>query len=295
LRAPTFRDRIEYVLFRGAVALCAALPLGVSLALGRRLGDLAFDLIQIRRRVALENLALIEPDPARRRALARAVYRNLGETFVEFARLTVESVEDLWGRLTIEGEEGFFEAARRGHGAVLTSAHFGSWEIFGAAVAARGHPVTYVVADQRNPLVGSFIDRRRQRMGVRTYPVGKSARRALRELRENRFIVLLADQDAGRDGLFLPFLGRSASVATGPALVAQRSGALVVPGFIVRQGGGRHHMVIGEPFTVGPGSEGMAEAARRYTALIESYVRRHPDHWFWVHRRWKSRPESEQR
>ena len=292
MRAPTFRDRVEYGLFRGAVALLEVLPIRASLALGRRLGDLAFSVIRLRRRVALENLALVEGHPGRRRALARRVYRNLGETFAEFSKLTPERAPSLWARLTTEGEESLFEAARRGRGAVLTSAHFGSWEIFGAAVAARGHPVTYVVADQRNPLVGSFIDRRRRAMGVHTYPVGASARRALRELREKRFVVLLADQDAGRDGVFLPFLGSLASTETGPALVAQRTGAPVISGFILRRGGGRHHMVFDEPFLVEPGRDAGIEAVRRYTARIEERVRLHPDHWFWVHRRWKTRPPA---
>ena len=286
-RAPTLRDRVEYVLFRGAVAALGALPRGAALAIGRRLGDFALDVIRIRRRVALENLKLVEPDASRRRALARRLYRGLGETLVEFARLDERSGP--WLRsLAIEGEEWLRAALEPGRGAVLVSGHYGNWEVFGAALAARGHPISYVVAEQRNPLVGSFIDRRRNRLGVKTFPVGAPVRRALRELRENRCVVLLADQDAGGEGLFLPFLGRDASVTTGPALIAQRSGATIVTGFIEREGGGRYTMRIDESFTVAP-DDSIEDAARRYTARVEAAVRRRPDHWFWVHRRWKTR------
>jgi KDO2-lipid IV(A) lauroyltransferase len=125
------------------------------------------------------------------------------------------------------------------------------------------------------------------------FPVGSSVKGAWRELKENRFVCLLADQDAGRDGLFVPLLGRDASTATGPASLALRSGAEMIPGFILRRGGGRHHMVIEPPIALEAGvspEEAVARATQRYVEILESYLKRYPDHWFWVHRRWKTRP-----
>ena len=162
----------------------------------------------------------------------------------------------------------------------------------GCALVRLGYPLTFVVGVQRNRLVQRLMNRLRGECGISVIEP-TSLLETTRVLRDNRFIAMLSDQDAGRDGVFVDFLGEAASTHAGAARLALLTGAPVITGFMIRTGLTRHRIVIEKPIHIDRSLERM-EAVRRmtqaYTGSIESYVRQHPDQWLWAHRRWKTRP-----
>jgi len=159
-----------------------------------------------------------------------------------------------------------------------------------------GYPVSFLVGEQHNTLVDGLMNRLRQGFGVETIPLTGSLRGVFRALRRNRIVAMLSDQDAGKGGIFVDFFGRPASTPYGPARFAVAAGAPLIPGVAVRHPGGRHELVIAPPVPAPPEGTQPAEAARlltqAYTSAFEGFIRRHPDHYFWMHRRWKTRPDG---
>lgn len=288
---------LEYALLRGALALFGAVPRPVALWAGRRLGDLAFDVLRLRRRVTLENLALAfgrERTRAERRAIARGAYRQVGMTFCEFLLFARERPADLLARVEVETPEILERARAHAGGVIYLTAHTGNWEVFGTTLGLLDRPLATIVADQRNPRVDRFVKRTRARLeGMVVIEMGSALRAIAKTLRDGGRVGIAGEQDAGAQGLFLPFFGTPASTALGPARFAYRSGAMIVVGFDRRVRAGRHAIVLHEPIFADPGQPEEEETQRilsLYTGLLEDFVRRHPEQWFWMHRRWKTRP-----
>lgn len=264
-----------------------------SLSAGARLGGVAHAL-GIRRRVAEQNLARAFPErPADERArILLAHYRELGRVAVEYARLP-ELVRAAPGEVVAEfrGGEHLDRALAAGRGAVMVTGHFGNFELMGA-VAARRWPLDVVVQPLANPGVETMIAATREAAGVRAIPAATGLRRILAALRANRLVAIVADQDARRRGVFVPFLGRPASTAVGPARLALATGAPLITGFVHRRPDGRHEIEMDEPVPVPEASDPdpVTTLTTRHVARLEARVRERPDHWFWLHRRWKTAP-----
>ncbi len=285
----------ETVLARGMFAAARALPWRASLGVGTQLGDLVHGL-GLRRRVASDNLALAFPEwsAAERARVLRAHYRELGRVALEYARLG-ELVHAEPGRViaSFEGREHLERLIRGGRGAILVSGHFGNFELMGAALG-RIHPTDFVVRPLANPGVETLIARQRTAAGIGEIPSDASLRRIYERLRANRWVGMLADQDARRAGVFVPFLGRPASTAIGPARISLATGAPIVTGFGWREADGRHRLVIDAPLEIE--APDAPDAALRLTLAhvrrLEQRIREHPDQWFWLHRRWKTTPPA---
>jgi len=287
-------DAFETLLARALIAGVRAVPWRASLGIGARLGDAAA-MLGIRRRVGEENLARAFPErsASERARILREHYRELGRVAAEYPRLA-ELARAPDGRVVAEvrGGEHLERALEGGRGAILLSGHFGNFELLGARLA-RMNPVDFVVRAMANPGVEALLARQRAAAGVGLIPVERGARRALEALRANRWVALLMDQDAGRDGVFVPFLGRPASTVAGPARLALATRAPIVAGFVHRLADGRHVLEIDPPPELedarAPG------AVERLTACLagrlERRVRERPEHWLWLHRRWKTRPD----
>jgi Kdo2-lipid IVA lauroyltransferase/acyltransferase len=296
-RRVSLRHAVEYALLRLLLLLLSRLSWSGTARLGSLLGRFTFSVLRLRRKVALENLAFSFPSwsEERRLQVARACYAHFGVTFLELCLLARITPEELRQRVKILNPSVFERAREEGRGAVCLTGHLGNWEMSGAALAAHGFPTWAVVRRQRNRLVDAYVTRAREAGGLRVLPMDRSLRGILRALRGNGFVAFLADQDAGRDGLFVPFLGRPASTPRGPARFARLSGAPIIPGFALRQADGTYALETPEPVRVRtdlPPEEAEAEAVRRTAALLEEVVCRVPEQWFWMHRRWKTRPEA---
>jgi Kdo2-lipid IVA lauroyltransferase/acyltransferase len=280
-------------LARGLARGLRAVSPARALALGERVGDAA-RIAGLRRRVAETNLALALPEleSARRSAILREHYRELGRVCAEYARLAelVHAPGDsVVARVT--GLEHIERARAAGRGVILLTGHFGNFELLGAWLG-RQHPVSFVVKPLSNPGVEAWIAHERAAAGVTCIPIGAGVRLAVRALRENRCIAMLADQDARRHGVFVPFMGRLASTPIGPAALALRTGAALIMGFDRRLADGRHELSIDAPIEIEDARA--PDAAMRLTAAhtlrLETHVRATPEMWFWLHRRWKTSP-----
>jgi KDO2-lipid IV(A) lauroyltransferase len=201
----------------------------------------------------------------------------------------------------IEGLE-HYEAARassKGGGVVAITGHFGSWEVLAAAMAAHGIPFVAVQKPRESPLLDAVIARYRRSGGAEFLARGNAARGALRALASGKAVAILYDQDAPKDeGVFVPFFGRLACTRDGPVKIALRARAAVLPVFLHRVGTGSSHVAhIRPPVPLlrpdGDVAGAIRENVRRITAAVEEEIRRAPDHWSWVHKRWKTQPPGE--
>lgn len=288
------RHRIEYFSTKALVTLVQVLPYRFSLGLGSFLGDLAFSLFRIRRKVSLENLKRAfgeKYDNKELKRIARRAYRNIGRGFVEYAMFPPLKNGKLERLVEFEGLENFDKALKNKKGAVVVAGHFGSWELMGAATRQRGYPIDFLVGEQHNLLVDNLMNKYRQLMGIGIIKMGAATRGVIKALRNNRFVAMLSDQDAGRDGTIVSFFGCPASTPKGPAAFALKTDSPVIMGFIIRQDDKKQKVILEKPINIQRSEnkeEDIKNLTQAYTSLLEDYIRKYPDHWFWPHRRWKS-------
>ena len=297
-RSRPFRP-LRHALETGALNLLTfvarALPLPVASDLGDLLGRMALPFLAKRRRIATENLgAALGLSEREARAMTVLVFRQLGRSFVEFLALPAHSWEELGRRVRFdEGFSRIDEHAKTGKGAVLVTAHYGNWELFGAAVGKRVGGVAYVFPPQSNPGTGARINETRSRLGVELIDMEQGMRRALKRILQGGHIGLLMDQDARKIGVHVPFFGRPASTLTGPARLAIRARAPIYFGLLDRVGRATFQVKSLAWLEPIPGAEEEGELYRLTLAMneaLEAAIRERPDHWYWIHRRWKTPP-----
>jgi KDO2-lipid IV(A) lauroyltransferase len=276
--------------------LVARLPPGAGRALGAALGRAAYRLVSGRRRVALDNLAMVYGDslsPTDRATLARESFEHLGITTVECCRLFFGRAERLFASVRGRGTEHIGPALARGRGVFFLTGHFGNWELLAAAHGLAGFGLSVVVRPLDNPYLDALIARARERSGLRAISKREAVLGVREALGRGECIGILLDQDAGRAGVFVPFLGHPASTSRALAVLALKTRAPVLPAFIHRLPDGQHELVL-EPeiplVITGDLDHDIAANTARYTEAIERHVRAYPAQWFWVHRRWKTRP-----
>ncbi len=280
-------------------AVSRLVPRGWLLAWGRNLGRLAFRVLRLRRGVVLDNLRQAfgtELDDSSRCDLAARFYQHLGQSLAEFFHLHGAGRRTLLDEVEIEGEEHLRRLRDAQRGAILVSGHFGNWELFGSVLAHRGYPIRYIVKSQSNPWVDRVQNGIRERAGIGIVRMEQAGRGIVLAMRAREYVGILADQDAGSKGVFVDFLGRPASVFRGPAYFAWRSRCPLVPCAIARQPDGRHRVVIHRPIEADPEWDeetAVRELTRRHVDSLAAFIRQWPEQYFWVHRRWKTRPPEE--
>jgi len=252
------------------------------------------------RRVGQRNLALAFPEmpAAEREKILRAEYDNLGRLLAEFCLFPRYTRENIRGFVVYEGLENYLAARERGRGVLLLTAHLGGWEVGSFVHSLNGYPLRVVVRALDNPYLERLSQRYRTLHGNATFSKQEFARGLISAMRSGETVGVLMDTNmTPPQGVFVPFFGIDACTASGVARVALRTAAAVVPAFTVwheEQQGYRIHF---EPaLTLVRTGDGEADAmanTARFTAAIEAFVRRYPDQWLWVHRRWKSRPAGE--
>lgn len=284
---------IEYGGVRVAFAIAGMFPIGPSRAFGAALGWLAYTVFRIRRSVAIENvIRSLDVDEVAARAIVKRSYENLGRSLMEFVALRRMTLADAQQIFRMEGAEHMAEARSAGRGLVFVSGHQGSWEYLMVGFVTNDVPTSFLVGEQSNRRVDDLMNEVRARFGVELITKGMALKNVLRALRENRLVGMLADQDAGRNGVFVDFLGRPASTARGPALFAIRQRCPMVCGFVHR---GRQGVLVAEctpPIWPDPDLDEEAsvrDLTQRCTSALADAIRGHPDEYFWAHRRWKTK------
>ena len=254
---------------------------------------------RIRRRDVDRHLEIAFPEctSAWRRRTARACYAHFGRESVAIFRLAYVESPELVARTAVSGLEELRAALDEGRGVVLVTGHLGNWEIGGAALSARGLPVDAVAKGMANRRFGDDLTEARERLGMRVIDMAVAPRAVLKSLRGGRIAALVADQNAREHGVFVPFFGRSASTARGPALFALRSGAPVVLGVCLREAGWpqRYRVALRRIQVTPTGDLGndVLRLTREHTSALETAVREAPEQYFWLHKRWKTAPPEE--
>ena len=296
MTGPTLKHHVEFGAFRLASALIGVLPERAALSLAGSLGSLAGNVLRIRRTDVNHHLETAFPDatPEWRRRVARASYRHLAREAVATFRLSGSTPDEVRRRTTVQGLQELEAALEERRGAILVTGHLGNWEIGGAALVARGVPIDAVVFPQNNPLFNRHLTNARARLGITSIAKADAGHRVLESLRKGRVVALMADQNIRTRPVFVDFFGVPAATAKGPAVFALRTGAPVFLGVSIREPGwpGRYRVLI-EPVPVartGHLNADVLHLTRAHVTLLEDRVRNAPEQYFWLHRRWKTRP-----
>jgi len=292
-------DTLVYGSARLLLALLRALPRPLALRWMGGLGRTWARLGGPRSEVAAINLAIAFPDesPEWRSRILVESFARLAESVVDVAAIAGLDDERSRRLVATENQEHLDRALAGGRGAILLTAHFGSFELFQTACAARGIPTSVVHREQDNAGFERILAEGRAGAGVEMLPRGSAARGVLRALRRGRAVGMPLDQDTPRsEGIFVPFFGRPACTRSAPARIAMKTGAPVVPGFIFRSADGIGNVIrFYPPLEMVPAGDdpdaAVLENVRRMTVAVEEAVRAAPDHWYWVHRRWRTAPQ----
>ncbi len=255
-----------------AAFLAARMPAPWAYALARAVARGFWAADPARRRAVLGNLARVAPglDPAARTALALRMFDNFAASLVDGFRAGAAGP-----RVVIEGDERLRAAMAGGDGVLLWSAHLGNWELAAAALARAGFAVSAIARPQNGTLLEGWFARRRDAAGVRVVARCPGAIEARRVLRRHGLLALLGDRRFGGQGRSVPLFGRPARLPAAPLALARRTGARLIPGFVVREGRGLYRVRL-EPEIEARGESALAELAR----ALERNVRAHPDQWF---------------
>jgi KDO2-lipid IV(A) lauroyltransferase len=267
--------------------------------MGRRLGDLAYVLTPGRRRIAFTNLARAFPDaaPAARRRICRDAYRHFGLMVIELAALLERPLEETLARIRIEGLEHVRSAMDRHGRVLLLTAHLGNWELLPVACRLTAYRLSVVLRPLDAPWLDRLATRLRERSGVELIDKRAALRPVLRALADGGMVGILLDQNAARrEGVFVPFFGRAASTSRSMAVLALRTDTPIVPAFIRREDAGTHRVVIGPALPWPPSDErdtAIVALTAHCTEVIEAAIRATPGQWLWMHDRWRTRPPDD--
>jgi KDO2-lipid IV(A) lauroyltransferase len=292
-RPVVLRHRIQYGAMRAGFALFGTLGFRAASNFGARLGLLGYSPFGIRRRVVERQIEAAFPEWPRDRVLstARAAYECLGRSSIEAAILSRYSREDILAMFDPCDSWDVFERARaQGRGVIIVAGHLGNWELSGAYVAARGARIEAVTRQQENPLFDAYLSRTRLRLGFNPIYDGDAVRKVPRALRENAAVAFVIDQGAaGLASTWVPFFGRQAKTPRGAATFALRLESPIVFMVALRKPDGRFTMHF-EEVPVKETGDKNADVDRIVTdctVVLEKWVRRAPEQYFWHHRRWK--------
>jgi KDO2-lipid IV(A) lauroyltransferase len=290
-RRPSLLHRIEYAAVMMVRAALRPLPMRTVLAAGTLLGRVFHAVDRSHRRLALVNLQAAFPvrSATEREAIAREMFAHFGRLLMVLLKFSTMSSREMLDRVEFEGHERVVAAHAQGRGVLLFTGHFGYWEINALVHALTLHPMAVMARPLDNPLLHDLLEEVRKRTGNSVIYRRGALRRVLRTLASNQAVALLIDQHIHTDAVYVDFFNRPAATTAALAAIALRTGAPVFPVFALPLPGGRFRMVyehaVDPPKADGP--EAVHDFTQRCTDVLEMYVRRYPELWLWMHRRWR--------
>ena len=298
--SPRMRHRLEYAPVWLTVTIIGALPRPLARAAGITLGRIVYWLHVRLRSVGMRNLQLAYPEKTRRERskILRGVFTSLGRQLAEFClfpRYTKQNV----GRVVVyDGFENFENAYARGKGVLFLTGHIGGWELSAFTHSLHGHPLHVVMRSLDNPYLDRLTKKYRALHGNTMVDKDDFVRGLLSAMKAGETVGILMDTNmTPPQGVFVDFFGIPACTASGLARIALRTDAAVVPGFTVWDNVLHKYRLRFDPqvklIRTGNDEADIIANTAQFTKVIEDYVRRYPDQWLWVHRRWKTRPEGQ--
>ena len=291
------RHRLEYLIVRAAIGVVRVTPGFIVRGAGTFLGLAFYTLDGAHRRIAQRNLATAFPSRSEkeRRAIARAAFAHFGRLLFELLQFSTLTPKEMLARVEFEGEERARLAYGQGKGVLFVTGHFGFWELHAMAHALRVEPIGVLACALDNPYLNQLLEDLRQGTGNTVIYRRGTIRRVMRTLQAGHGVAVLIDQHImSRDAIYVDFFERPAATTSAVAALALRTGAPVVPVFALPLGRGRYRFVY-EHHVEAPRSDSpdaVREFTQRCTDVLEMYVRRHPELWLWMHRRWRDEGPS---
>ena len=269
-------------------------------AAGTAIAAFAYHALSRLRRVGHRNLELAFPTmPATERIrILRLEYRNLGWLLAEFCQMSTYTPAFASRFIRYEGLDHYLAARARGKGVLVLTGHLGAWELSSFYHSLAGYPMGMVIRRLDNPLVDRMVNRIRCLHGNRVLHKDDFARGLIGAMRSGETVGILMDTNmTPPQGLFVPFFGIQACAASGLARVALKTGAAVLPGFLLWEESERRYVLHFYPeialASTGDSEADAADNTARFTAVLEDAIRQYPSQWLWMHRRWKTRPHGE--
>lgn len=296
------RHYLEYILLLTIGFLFRCFPLKIGLMIGRFLGRLVFAIDIEHRQIALKNIQLAkglilhgdtDTEASRHSALSmvKKVYLGLGMLMAEFFYIPRVHKDYIERFITIEGKENLDSAMSQGKGVIMVFGHIGSWELNNAIYGILGYPTTAVAFQQNNRMTDRIINKYRQYHGVKVVYDDTLYQDLVAILKSGCILALVSDQDAGTRGVFVDFLGRPASTAKGPAILAMRTGAPLMISMLIRESNNMHRLIFKGPLEIsntGNFKKDVLINTKLWSDVLEDCVKAYPEQWFWLHRRWKT-------
>lgn len=284
----------EYALAALIITALRLLPLDAANQLSRQIAALLDRLLPRLRRTAMSNLSFAYPEltAEQRQRITDGVFRSLGRLLVAVARFPSIDKSNVADWIDYEGLENYSAAKTKGKGILIATAHLGNWELSAFAHAVMTEPMNVMVRPLDNPFIDRLVAMRRMLSGNQLIEKKDAARSVLRALRKNQAVGILVDQNTSEaEGMFVPFFRRLACASPAFVKLAHHSGAAVIPGYAVWDESNKRYRLVFEPEIAMTGDLGKDLQAVHYA--IETAVRKYPDQWLWIHRRWKTRPPEE--
>lgn len=258
------------------------------------ISDVHYRFSKIDRSAVRANLQVVLGTPDVSPLMVREVFRNFGRYLVDFLTATKRLNQDfLKTNVRVSGIEHLHSVLAGNKGGIAVSAHVGNWEMAGAILSLLGYPPLVVALTHQDPRVNAFFNRQRKVFGMTIIPPNIAIRRCLGHLRSNRMVAILAERDFGNHGIVMNFLGRPTMIPRGAAMFAFKTGAPLIPVFLVREEDHIFHISIGKPIVPPPPGQGpiadeqVKALMAQYLGLIEEQIRRYPTQWlmfrqFWI-------------
>ena len=294
-----FRNWVEYITFRVVSGVAAALPWRAAWHFGKLLGEFMHAVSPHRRNVARQNLAAAFPEKPTEEIhrLARKVYHHLGLLVVETLRVPQMLQQGIEKYVDPPDLAPIRQELEEGRPIIVVTAHIGSWEIAGHTCSRMVVPLNSVARPLDNPFLEKYLAKQRELSGQRMIGKRGAVRDMVQTIKSGGSVAILLDQDARRSGIFINFFGRPASTWPTPAALALKLGCTIVFGFVRRQPDRFHYNLILDsvfrPESTGNREGDVLKLTQQMTDRLESCIRECPEQWFWVHRRWKTRPLDE--
>ncbi len=294
------QERLEYWLVLAVARTLGRLPRKLARLLVGALTSILYLVLGRLRKVGQRNLALALPEEKaeNREKILRGVFRNLGWQLVEFCRMRRYTAANTRNWIRTAGLEHYQAAEARGQGVLVLTGHLGAWELSSFYHSLMGHPMGMVIRRLDNRLLDAYVNEIRCLHGNRVLHKDDFARGLLTAMRSGQTVGILMDTNmTPPQGVFVQFFGLAACTASGLARVALKTGAAVVPGFLVWEAAEERYVLRFGPELQfahsGDVEADVAAATQQCNDVLEAWIRRYPDQWLWIHRRWKTRPPGE--
>jgi len=274
-------------------------PRKFAIKFGAFIGDMIFFFSKHERLKAVKNLSIAfgnEKSQQEILAICRNCFRNLGKSLIEFGQLPKLNSSNIGNLVTLEGRQNVEETLKKGKGGIILTAHIGNWELVGATFPLIGYPSNTIVRPEKLQKLDEWVNKRREKTGLKCIGRGASIKSALQCLKRNELLGILADVDTKVDGVFVDFFGRPAYTPRGPVNIALKTGCALLPTFIIRQKDDTHKIIVEKAIKLkitDDTEEDIRFNTAVFTKIIESYIRKYPEQWIWVHDRWKTQKNKD--